>query len=140
MAVKQLSVYAENKKGVLVKTTAALAAVGVDMKSIMIADTEEFGIIRMMVSDVEAAKTALKNVGFNVSAREVAAVAIPNETGELNRVLQLIADEGINLDYMYSIINDQTDKAYMALRVDDNAAVEALLADKGYQILTDADI
>ena len=140
MAIRQISVYARNKKGTLVKTTAALAAAGIDLKSICVADTEDFGIFRLLTSDQDSATRALNNVGFTVSSRLIAAVAIPNVPGELNRVLQILDDEGINIEYMYSIITNRTDMAYMAIRVDDNQRTEDLLKEHGYTVLSDEDL
>lgn len=140
MALKQLSVYAENKKGTLANTTNVLAKAGVDMKSICIADTKDFGIFRIVVTDTEKALKVLKEEGFTVSKREVAAIAVENVPGELNRALQVLDAAETNIEYMYSIINNKNDKAYMAFRVDDNAETEALLKANGFEILTDEDI
>ena len=139
MALKQLSVYAENKKGTLVKATTAIAAAGIDMKSICVADTEQFGIFRILTSDQEGAKKALENVGLTASARMIVGVALPNVPGGLNHVLQVLSDAEINIEYMYSILSPRTDTACMAIRVDDNEAAERLLTEKGYQVLSDAD-
>ena len=140
MALKQLSVIAENKKGTLAKATAALAAAGIDLKSICVADASEFGVFRMISSDVEGARQALTNVGLRVSTRSIAAVAIPNQPGELNRILQILNNADINIEYMYSIISNKADSSYMAIRVDDNEKAESLLVEKGYSILTESDL
>ncbi|MBR4767409.1 MAG: ACT domain-containing protein [Lachnospiraceae bacterium] len=137
MAVKQLSVLAENRKGSLKRVLDVLSEANVDLRSIMIADTEEYGIFRMITSDTEKAAKVLRNAGFTASYREVIATAIPDKPGALNKVLALFDEAEINLEYMYSVINSNAGSAYMVFRVDRNEEAERVLTANGIEILTE---
>lgn len=137
MAVKQLSVLAENRKGSLKRVLDVLSEANVDLRSIMIADTEEYGIFRMITSDTEKAAKVLREAGFTASYREVVAAAIPDKPGALNHVLTLLADAEINLEYMYSVINSKAESAYMVFRVDRNEEAEEVLRVNGIEILSE---
>ncbi len=140
MTIRQLTVYSTNKKGALAETTAALASAGIDMRSICVADTEDFGVFRIITKEIDKALPLLKEQGFSVCAINVVAVQLANVPGELNRVLQMLNSADINIEYMYSIINKNEDKAYMAFRVTDNDATEALLKKNGFEILSEKDL
>ena len=119
--LKQLSVFLQNKAGRIADITRALSDAGIDLRALSIADTADFGILRMLVSDIEAAKAALSKQNCIVSVNEVAVVAVPDSPGGLARVLSLIAEAKIDIEYMYSLIERSAEEAYMVFRVSDEA-------------------
>ena len=140
MTISQLSIFAENKPGTLAEITHALGNAGVDIRAMSIADTSDFGIFRMIVSNTEKAKEALTDIGCIVSVTNVIAVLIPDSPGALNDILTLFADNGVNLEYMYAFVTMSKQNAYAVLRVEDNAQAIELLSKKGIQFVSDEDI
>lgn len=127
MFVKQISVFLENKPGRLAAVTKVLADNGIDISAISIADTTQFGILRMIVNKPEEAMTAVKQAGFPASTTEVLAVEVQDEPGGLNRALQVLQQAEVSVEYLYSFIKRNEDKALILFRVEDpQKAVEAL--------------
>ena len=125
--VEQLSVFLENKAGRLAKVTRALSEAGINIRALSLADTSDFGILRLIVSDYEKAKNSLKGQGFTVGLTSVIAVEVADEPGGLDRLLQLLGDSGINLEYMYAFARTGGEKATLILRLDKmDRAVEVL--------------
>ena len=129
--LKQLSVFLQNKAGRIADITRALSDAGIDLRALSIADTADFGILRMLVSDIEAAKAALSKQNCIVSINEVAVVAVPDSPGGLARVLNLIAEAKIDIEYMYSLIERSAEEAYMVFRVSDEAKLLQALEANG---------
>ena len=141
MSMKQNSVFVENKPGTLYALTAVLAQGQVDMRALSLAETSEFGIVRMIVNDMYKATTLLKDAGYVHSLTPVVGVVIPDVPGGLNRVLQILTDVKVNVEYMYAFLGGKkVDQAYMIFRVADEKAAEAALAARGIQVLTQEDI
>ena len=140
MAIKQLSVYAENNKGSLANILQVLADAGINLLTMSIADTNRYGIIRLVADDTQKALDVLKTAGLTANVRDVVAVAIPNESGGLAKVLRILSDNDINLEYAYSIVVQETGVAYVAMRVDDNDKTETMLKDNGITVLNQGDI
>lgn len=140
MAIKQLSVFVENKTGALADIVSLLADSKIDIRALSVADTQDFGILRMIVSDTEAAAAVLKESGAVLSVTEVTGAAISDEPGGLAKVLHLVTENGINMEYLYAFIAESGHEAYVVLRVDDNAKTEQILADGGVKTLFEADI
>ena len=131
MAIKQLSIFVENKRGRLVEITKMLADSGVNMRALSIADTRDFGILRLIVDDTQ--KACL------VKITDVVAVEMPHRTGSLNAALTVLNDAGINVEYLYAFLSSSGQGAYVVLRVADNAQAEQALKDAGYNVLSDED-
>ena len=141
MSVKQISVFLENKPGMLFNMTTVLAQSNIDMRALSLAETNDFGIVRIIVDDVYAATTVLKDAGFVHSVTPVLGVAIPDEPGGLNWVLQALDDAQVNVEYMYAVLGGKSvDHAYMIFRVQDNKAAAAALTAKGIQIVEQDEI
>ena len=134
--VKQLSVFLQNESGKIAAITQALYEKGVDIRALSIADTTDFGILRMLVSDIEQARAALSMQNCIVSVNEVVVVGVPDAPGGLARVLKLLAAEHIDIEYMYSLIDRGVDVAYMVFRVSDEKRLLALLADNDLSCAT----
>ena len=132
MTIKQLSIFVENKPGTMYAMTRVLAEHGVDMRALSLAETKDFGIVRIIANNVYQATTVLKDAGYVHSLTPVLCVAIPDEPGGLNRVLEVLSDGGANVEYMYAFLGGKdTEHAYMIFRVEDAGKADAILAAKG---------
>ena len=140
MAINQLTVFVENKQGAVVQITDALAAANVDMRALSIADTQEFGILRLIVNDNEAATKALTDLGYIIKNIDVVGVKIGDAPGKLSKALDVLDKAGINMEYLYAFLTRTEKHAYVVVRVADNAVAEAALTDAGFHIITDADV
>ena len=136
MSIKQISVFVENTPGALYGLTGVLAQHQVDLRALSLAETSEFGVVRMIVDNVYQATTVLKDAGYVHSLTPVVGVAIPDVPGGLNRVLQVLTDAKVNIEYMYAFLGGKSvDHAYMIFRVADEATATAALAARGIQTL-----
>jgi len=136
MSIKQISVFVENKPGAMNAMTAVLAENNIDMRALSLAETADFGIVRIIVDNVYAATTVLKDAGYIHSVTPVVGVAIPDTPGGLNKVLQILTDAQVNVEYMYAFLGGKnTEHAYMIFRVEDDFAATAALAAKGIQVV-----
>ncbi len=140
MALKQLNVFVENKRGALVEITKALVAKNVDIRALSIADTEEFGILRMIVNDVDSAREALSALGCIVNITEVVGLKIGDAPGKLSQVLEVLDNAGINVEYLYAFLMRTERHAYVVLRVADNDVAESVLTVAGFHLISDADV
>ena len=136
MTVKQLSIFVENRSGRMAEITRKIADAGIDIRALSIADTMDFGVLRMLVSDVAAAKAILEHEACIFSVTGVTVVAVPDQPGGLARVLRLMADNGVDIEYMYSLIGRSADRAYMVFRVSDEQKLLALLGANGISTIT----
>ena len=138
MSVNQVSVFLENKPGTLNKLTEVLAANNVNIRALSLAETSEFGIVRMLVNDVFEATNVLKENNFVATLAPVLAYAIADEAGDLNKLLEKFSASEINIEYMYAFAGKE--RAYMIFRVSDTKKAEALLKSKGLNSLTQEEI
>ena len=111
MSVKQISIFVENRPGAMNEMTKVLAENNIDMRALSLAETEGFGIVRIIVDDAYEATTVLKDAGYINKLTPVVIVSIPDETGGLYKVLQILTDAEINVDYMYAILGGAIKKA-----------------------------
>ena len=136
MSIKQISIFVENKPGALYGLTGVLAQNKVDLRALSLAETSEFGIVRIIVNDVYKATTVLKDAGYVHSITPVVGVAIPDVPGGLNRVLQVLSNAKINVEYMYAFLGGpDADHAYMIFRVQDGEAATASLTSHGIRLV-----
>lgn len=140
MAIRQLSVFLENRHGTLVEVTELLAKEGIDIRAMALADTQDFGILRLIVNDPDAAKAALAKIGFVASINEVTAVAIDDNPGALSEVIRVMAENQINIEYMYAFLTNHKDNAYVVLRVIDNDNAAEVLSANGITLVGETDI
>lgn len=136
MSVKQISVFLENKPGALYAMTGVLAQNKVDMRAFSLAETSDFGIARIIVSDIYAATTILREAGYVHSISKVLAVSVPDVPGGLNKVLQVLTDAGVNVEYMYVFPSSSSKNAYMVFRVTDTDAAESALTARKINLVT----
>ena len=131
MTVKQISVFVENKPGKLAELTDYLHQHDIDMRALSIAETQDFGIVRMIVDDAYKASQVLKESGYVVSITPVLAVEMSDEPGSLYKILKVLGDGGVNLDYTYAFLGQKAATAYMVLRVEDNEKAIEVLSNSG---------
>jgi len=135
MIIKQLSVFVENKPGAMNAMTSVLAEHGIDMRALSLAETKDFGIVRVIVDDVYNAATVLKDAGYVYSITPVLGVPIPDAPGGLNKVLSILSDANVNVEYMYAFLGGKdVNHAYMIFRVEDIPAATAALLAQGIKM------
>ena len=135
MAIKQISIYLENKTGTISDIANLLSENDINMFSMCIADTKDFGILRIVASDTEKAAEIIKNAGHTFNVREIVCFSIPDKTGSLANVLRIFKDNDINIEYMYALPNNVVGSAFIAARVNDNDKTEEILKEKGIDVL-----
>ena len=114
MKTEQLSVFLENRAGRLAEVTHTLGEAGINIRALSLADTSDFGILRMIVCDHEKAKVVLKEKGFTLGRTSVVAVEVPDTPGGLDSVLQTVSKNGINVEYMYAFVQREAESAVAA--------------------------
>ncbi len=140
MAIKQLTIFVQNKQGALASVTDTLAAKGVNIRALSIAETQDFGILRLIVNNEAIAEKTLSDEGYLIKVTEVVGVKIGDEPGKLTAALNVLDEAGINLEYLYAFMARTEKHAYVVLRVADNAAAEAALTSAAFHLITEADI
>ena len=136
MSIRQLSVFAENKNGSLFEITKILAANDINIRAFSVADTKNFGVLRLIVSDPRKAAQALSEEGKVVNVTEVVGVQIPDYKGGLSELLRVLTEAEVGVEYLYAFVST-TDKgkAHVVIRVENNEETEALLREKGFTLL-----
>ena len=140
MTVKQISAFLENKPGSLASFTTILQNSGIDLRALSLAETEDFGIVRIIVNDPEKAILILKQEGYVCSVTRVLAVVFEDKPGALVNVLNLLGGNDINLEYMYAILSAEGSNAYMIFKVADDAKATAALVSNGIKVLSQEDM
>ena len=129
MHVEQISVFLENKSGRLSEVTGILAENGVNIRALALADTSDFGVLRLIVDDKEKAVSVLKDNGFTVGKTQVVAVEVEDQPGGLHRILEIIKSNDLNVEYMYAYVKHTAQNAIMIFRFDNvTAAIQTLQA------------
>lgn len=139
MAITQLSAFLENTPGTLYKAVCAISNAGVNIRALSVADTRDFGILRVIVSDLEKTRNALSEDTI-ITQTEVIAVRMSDKAGALRDILSVLQDAGINIEYVYAFTANAANSAYVVLRVNDTAEAEAILARNGCKVLNDDDL
>lgn len=140
MQVEQIAVFLENKSGRLAEITSILAENEINIRALSVADTADFGILRLIVNKVEEAQAVLKKGGFTVSKTDVVAVAVPDRVGGLAEVLGAVTQDGYNVEYMYAYAHRADGSAVMIFRFDDMANAVAMLQKKGFVLVSSNEI
>ena len=135
MKVDQLSIFLENRAGRLAEVTRILSEAGVNIRALSLADTSDFGILRLIVSDFDTAKTKLKDEGFTVGRTSVVAVEVTDEPGGLHNILSMLQNAGINVEYMYAFVQQSGDSAVLIFRFDRTDQGIELLQKNGIAIV-----
>ena len=140
MRVEQIAVFLENKSGRLAEITSIIAENNINIRALSVADTADFGILRLIVDKVEAAETALREKGFTVGKTTVIAVEVPDRTGGLAEVLDCVQKIGLNVEYMYAFVNKTGENAVLIFRFDDMTMAIDSLQENGFTILESSQV
>ena len=140
MAIKQLTVFVPNKQGTVVAVTDILASKDVNIRALSIAETEDFGILRLIVNDEATAEKTLSEEGYLIKVTDVVGVKIGDAPGKLSAALGVLDKAGINLEYLYAFMARTEKHAYVVLRVENNELAESALTAAGFHLITDADV
>ena len=136
MTIEQLSIFIENKPGKLVEALETIAKAGIDMRALSLADTADFGILRIIADSPAAALKVLDGAGYLVKSNDVIPVSVSDSPGGLAAALRVLADNGVGVEYAYAFVAHEKDKAYVILRVEDNDAAIRIMSDNGIKLLT----
>ena len=135
MQVEQISVFLENKSGRLSEVTAILSEAKVNIRALALADTSDFGVLRLIVDDTEKARQALKHNGFTVGKTNVVAVEVADRPGGLHEILTLLHNAELNVEYMYAFVRSSGDNAVMIFRIEKDREAVLLLESKGVNVI-----
>jgi hypothetical protein len=135
MKVEQISVFLENKLGALAEVTRILGESGVNIRALSLADTKDFGILRLIVNDNEKAKEVLGPRGFTVRKTEVVAVEVPDRPGGLAEIMKVLSEAKINVEYLYAFVQQSGENAIIIFRFDETDRAIAALSQKKVRIL-----
>jgi hypothetical protein len=137
---KQLSVFLENKAGRLANVTRVLGEAGINIRALSIADTSDFGILRIIVNDPPKAYTILKNAGFTVSETEVIAVRVKDTPGGLAAVLEKMSDANLNIEYMYAFLGTSENEALIIFKIEDHKKARNAFKESGIQVIEEQEL
>ncbi|MGE5543426.1 MAG: ACT domain-containing protein [Bacillota bacterium] len=138
--VKQISIFLENKAGRLASVTKVLGEQRINIRALSIADTSDFGILRLIVNEPEKAYSVLKRAGFTVSETEVIAVEVPDTPGGLARVLDVMGEASINIEYLYAFIGKATEDALVIFKVEDPDRAIQVFQAHGISVLDSSEV
>ncbi len=140
MSVKQISIFIENKKGSLAEVTKFIAESKINLKALSIADTQEFGILRIITDDPDNARDTLRNEGYTVTATSVLAVALEDTPGSMAAILEVLSNANVSVEYTYAFMSNVKDAAYMIFRVDNNEKATEALTSANISVINQNDI
>lgn len=135
MKVEQISIFLENRPGGLESVTRVLRDADINIRTLFLADTTDFGILRLIVNDVDTAKKVLKENGFSVGRTTVVAVEVPDRPGGLHGILKVLSESGITVEYMYAFVERSGENAVMIFRFDSTDAAIDVLLKNGVNVL-----
>jgi hypothetical protein len=135
MKAEQISIFLENRTGRLSEVAEILALAQVNIRALSLADTSDFGILRLIVDDNEKAEKALRDNGLTAQKNEVVAVEVEDRPGGLHRILAVLKNAGINVEYMYAFIKQTGDRAIMIFRFNRPDEAIRVLADRGFTVI-----
>ncbi len=140
MTVEQISVFVENRSGQLGDVTRVLEKAGINIRALSLSDTTDFGVLRLMADDTEKARDALAAAGFTVGTTPVVAVDVADEPGGLGRVLSVLSEHGINVEYLYAYTQRESTRATIIFRFDRTEEAVNVLEGRGFRVLGPKDI
>ncbi len=140
MAIKQLTVFVQNEKGTVASITEILSENNVNLRALSLAETQDFGILRLIVNDEKTAERVLAEKGYLFKTIDVVGVKIGDEPGKLTSALSVLDKANINVEYLYAFMARTEKHAYVVLRVEENEEAEALLMNAGFKMISEADI
>ena len=135
MKVEQISIFLENKPGTLEDVTRVLKDADINIRALSLADTSDFGILRLIVNDIDKAEQVLQSNGFTVRRTAVVAVEVPDQPGGLHSIVELVAKNGINVEYTYAFVDRSGDNALIIFRFDRTEDAIDVLVKNGFSVL-----
>lgn len=139
MAITQLSAFLENRPGTLYQAVSTISDAGINIRALSVADTRDFGILRVIVSDIDKTKEVLSDSTI-ITETKVIAAKMSDEAGALKKIVKIIQDTGVNIEYVYAFTSAVAGSAYVVLRVNDVEEAEAVLVRNGIETLSDKDL
>lgn len=140
MSVNQVSIFLENSKGRLAEVTRILAKKGIDLRALSLADTSDFGVLRIIVADPDRCLGVLKENGFVARTTEVVAVEVEDRPGGMSRVLDVLDEAGLNVEYMYAFVAKAGEHAVVVCKIDERGRALEVLKAKGIRTLSAAEL
>ena len=140
MAIKQITVFVQNNQGSVVSVTEALSNNNINLRALSIAETQDFGILRLIVNDEGLAEKVLSENGFLLKVIDVVGVKIGDQPGKLTEALSVLDKANINVEYLYAFMARTEKHAYVVLRVEDNQKAEDALTSAGFKMISEADV
>jgi len=140
MKVKQIAIFLENKSGRLADISHTLAENAINIRALSLADTADFGILRLVVNDTTKAQQVLKENGFTVGITEILAVEVPDKPGALDCILQVVRDAGLNVEYMYAFTKKSGESGMLLFRFDNQDAAVTVFQKAGFRLLSDDEV
>jgi len=140
MKVKQISVFLENKKGRLYDVSALLAKETINIRALNIAETDDFGVLRMVVDRPVEALAALKTGGFVANTTDIVAVEIDDTPGGLSKILKVLSDADVNVEYMYGFIEKRSNNAIMVFRFESPEKAITILSGAGIKVINETEV
>jgi len=140
VAIKQISIFMENKPGRMARVAKTLSDADVNMRALTIAEAGDFGVVRMVVDDTEKGYKVLRDAGFTVSETDVLAVEIQDTPGGLYKIVKTLGENEINMDYAYAFVTAKAERAMLILRVDDTKRAAQVLQEAGVRLATRVEI
>lgn len=140
MKVEQISIFLENKAGRLAEVTRVISEAGVNIRALSLADTSDFGILRLIVTDNERAKKVLKEHGFTVGKTTVVAVEVPDSPGGLHSILDMLSNDGVNVEYMYAFVHQSGNTAILIFRFDRTEQAIEILQKNNIRIVPGSEV
>jgi len=140
MKVRQLSIFLENRSGRLAEVTDILGKSGINIRALSLADTSDFGILRVIVEDTDKSLRILEEKGFTVTVTDVLAVEVEDKPGGLSRVLNLLNSQDVNVEYMYAFMEKLTDHALLIFRIEDIERAIEICREHGIKILSEKEV
>ena len=138
--IHQISVFLENRAGSLSEITRVLAESGVNLRALSIAESADYGVLRIIADDAEKATSTLLEKGCVLSMTPVSVVGVPDEPAGLSQLLAVLEEKNVNIEYMYALITTCAEKAFTVMRTDDSARADEILTANGIELLDEAHI
>ncbi len=140
MSVKQINVFLENEPGRLAEVTSALSEAQIDIRAVYVTDSTTYGMLRLIVNQPDDAKIVLQSKGFTVSISHVIAVELKDVPGTLDKVLRILSDNGVQLEYLYAFVGRASNDAVVVLRVDDRPKTMEIFEKNNIKVLDDKEV
>jgi len=140
MKITQISIFLENRKGRLLDVCSLLGENDINIRALTIAETESFGVLRIVVDKSDLAVDALRQNGFVANITDVVAVEVGDEPGGLAAVLKVLADNDVNVEYMYGFVEKFSNDALLVFRFEDSDLAQKILTESGIKIVTEEEI